>query len=341
MPFRAHRCTHRSVEEDLEGTRRQGEAARAARRALVGRSGRIRKLDLAYLEDDGTLLTRDGNWLLAAATRRFFGEVAADAFDFVSFFPQTAPDDGAFHLLLHNATRGIGKPAVDRRASYGGPPRLQSVHLFYPLAALPTNPTERLPANNDSVLSLIAQEVGHRWGASVRFQDRAGRLSGDLLGRDRGHWSFFLDTGASALEGNRWEAIGRYHWSLTPTDGYSPLDQYLMGLRLPEEVQPLRVLRGARDPDGRSWSASDRPTTGIRLGASVEEIPLAAIVEAEGLRDPEPHPGQLFRHAFVLLLQRHEGLLATRLRQLDWIRASWEAYFFRATEGRATLSTAL
>lgn len=339
MPFRAHRCRHRSVEEDLEATRRQAEAARAARRALAGRSGRVG--NIAYLEDDGTLLAREGGWLLAAATRRFFAEVAAGAFDFVSFFPQTGPNDGAFHLLLHNADRGIGKPPVDRRASYGETSRLQSVHLFYPLPALPANPTERLPDNNDTVLSLIAQEVGHRWGASVRFRDPAGHLSRNLLGRDESHWSFFLDSGASALEGNRWEAIGRYHWSLTPTDGYCPLDQYLMGLRLPEEVPPLRLLRRARDPDGRSWSASDRPRTGVRLAASVEEVPLVAIVAAEGPRDPPLRPGQVFRHAFVLLLRRHEGLLGARLRQLDRVRGFWEAHFFRATEARATLSTAL
>ncbi len=339
MPFRAHRCVHRSVEEDLEATCRQGEAARAARRALGGRSGRLGHI--AYLEDDGTLLTHDGLWLLAAATRRFFAEVATDAFDFVSFFPQTGPNGGAFHLLIHNATRGIGKPTVDHRASYGGPARLQSVHLFYPLPALPANPTERLPDNNDTVLSLIAQEVGHRWGASVRFRDPVGRLNADLLGRDGSHWSFFLDSGASALEGNWWETFGAYHWSLRPTDGYSPLDQYLMGLRLPEEVPPLRMLRRARDPQGLSWTASDRPTTGVRLEAEVEEIPLAAIVAAEGRREPAPRTGQGFRHAFVLLLRRHEGLLGARVRQLDGIRCCWEGYFSRATEGRATLSTVL
>jgi hypothetical protein len=334
-----HRCSRRSAEEDLAASRRQAAVALAAGRARAGRSGRVG--DIAYLEDDGTLLSPDGQWLLAPASRRFFAEVAADAFDFVSFFPQTGPDGGAFHLLIRNSDRGIGKPVVDHRAAYGAPSRLQSVHLFYPLPALPENPTERLPENNDSVLSLIAQEVGHRWGASVRFRDPAGRLSGDLLGRDGSHWSFFLDSGASALEGNCWEAHGGYHWSLRPTDGYSPLDQYLMGVRVPEEVPPLRLLRRARDPEGRSWKASDRPKTGVRLQAEVEEIPLKAIVAAEGSRDPAPRAGQAFRHAFVLLLRRHEGLLGARLRQLDAIRGSWEAYFSRATEGRATLRMAL
>lgn len=331
-------CLPRSAEEDLEASRRLDDAVRAAGRVPKGRSGRFG--GIAYLEDDGTLLTGEGEWLLAAATRRFFNEVAAADFDFVSFFPQTGPNAGAFHLLIHNADRGIGKPVLDYRTLYGGHPRLQSVHLFYPLTALPANPTERLPENNDTVLSLIAQEMGHRWGASVRFRDASGRLSRDLQGREGSHWSFFLDSGASALEGNRWEHIGRYHWSLTPTDGYSPLDLYLMGLRPAEEVPPFRLLRAARDPEGGSWSANSRPTTGVRLEATVEEIPLHAIVDAEGPRDPPPRPGKQFRHAFVLLLQRHEGLLGARVRQLDRIRGCWEAYFFRATEGRATLSTA-
>ena len=88
MHLPAHCCLHRSAEEDLEASRRQDKAVRSTGRARTGRSGRFG--GIAYLEDDGTLLTRGGQWLLAAATRRFFTEVAADAFDFVSFFPQTA-----------------------------------------------------------------------------------------------------------------------------------------------------------------------------------------------------------------------------------------------------------
>lgn len=199
MHLPVHRCVPRSAEEDLEASRRQEDAVRAAGRMLKGRSGQFG--DIVYLEDDGTLLTGEGEWLLAAATRRFFTEVAASDVDFVSFFPQTGPNAGAFHLLIHNADRGIGKPVLDYRALYGGHARLQSVHLFYPLAALPANPTERLPENNDTVLSLVAQEMGRRWGASVRFRDASGRLRRDLQGRERSHWSFFLDSGPPPWRG--------------------------------------------------------------------------------------------------------------------------------------------
>jgi hypothetical protein len=341
MHLLTHCCRHRSADEDLEAARRQTDAARVAGKLRRGRSDRIG--NIAYLEDDGTLRSSHGGWLLAPASRRFFEEITREPFDFVSFFPQTAPNDGAFHVLVHNADRGIGKPLVDYREFYGAKNGLQSVHLFYPLTMLPLNPTDRLWENNDTTLSLIAQEVGHRWAASVQFEDREGRLSGDLLGRDESHWSFFLDSGASAMEGNRWEGVGDYHWSLTPTDGYCPLDLYLMGVLPAGEVPSLRLLRNAQNPDGDPWLASDRPTTGIRLMAEVEEIPLDAIVrvKGQGPREPAPQPGQEFRHAFVLLLRRQEPLIGSRLLQLERIRTCWEAYFSRATGERARVNTTL
>lgn len=88
---------------------------------------------------------------------------------------QADPARAARRVRAGRSSR-IGRPAVDSRDRYGGRGRLQSIHLFYPLPLLPANPTERLRDSNDTVLSLIAQEVGHRWGASIRFRDRAARL---------------------------------------------------------------------------------------------------------------------------------------------------------------------
>ncbi|MBI2080963.1 MAG: hypothetical protein HYT86_04430 [candidate division NC10 bacterium] len=56
----------------------------------------------------------------------------------------------------------IGRPAVDCRGRCGGPERLQSVYVLYPLPLFPANPTERLRDTKDR-------------GASIRFRDRAAR----------------------------------------------------------------------------------------------------------------------------------------------------------------------
>ena len=110
-------------------------------------------------------------------------------------------------LQRHPGNRqGIPGPPHDYRE--GGSSRLDSVHLFPPLRELPEDPEARVDKdNNDNTLSLIAQEVGHRWSAFVWFRDRdrGGVPSSALLGRDRSHWNFFLETGGSPLEGNEWK----------------------------------------------------------------------------------------------------------------------------------------
>ncbi len=84
------------------------------------------------------------------------------------------------------------------------------------------------------------QELGHRWGAHVAFQSRAGE-SMDLLGRDCSHWSFFMDTNNSAMEGNRWVDNGNGTFETTTSFydfGYSQLDRYLMGFAPAEASRP-------------------------------------------------------------------------------------------------------
>jgi hypothetical protein len=57
----------------------------------------------------------------------------------------------------------------------------------------------------------MGQETGHQWLAFVDF-DNAGMCSNFLLGRQLAHWSFFHDTDASNMEGNRWQDNQIVHW---------------------------------------------------------------------------------------------------------------------------------
>jgi hypothetical protein len=59
------------------------------------------------------------------------------------------------------------------------------------------------------------------------------------------HWSFFLDTGGSPLEGNAWELAGHDYRTVTDaTSGeFSALDLYLMGAAEAAEVDPMLLLR--------------------------------------------------------------------------------------------------
>jgi hypothetical protein len=294
---------------------------------------------IALVENDHTLLDSNGEWILREAAWKFY-QTHEDRYDFLSFFPLSGPDNGAYHLGVFNAIQGIGKGHRDRRREYGSGGRLQSVHLFYPLSTLPTDPTARITDNNDSSLSLIAQEFGHRWAAFVWFRDRenGGLPSPALLGRDRSHWSFFLDTRASCMEGNKWGAINSSYFSLDETDGYCELDQYLMGLRGPEEVQPMTLIVS----QDRNRRASDRPVAGIQISGRPKIVSIQEIIDFEGPRVPGvAHAPKAFRHAFILLLRHGEVPRRDDLRKLDRIRLWWEAYFFDMTGGRGTVDTSL
>jgi hypothetical protein len=96
-------------------------------------------------------------------------------------------------------------------------------------------------AQGDEFRTAFLHEVGHRWGA--RIGARRGDQEFDLTGREGGHWSYFLDTGGSPLEGNQFDSTLPLRTATPPLRlQYSPLDLYLMGLIGPEAVGPIRLL---------------------------------------------------------------------------------------------------
>ena len=335
--------------------------------------------DVAVVQDDGTLLDRNDEWILTKATRQFYKRPRKDDYHFVSFFPvsrpQTKPghpegDTHAYHVGVFNDIRGIGKGFRDRRHDYreGGSSRLDSVHLFPPLRELPEDPEARVDKdNNDNTLSLIAQEVGHRWSAFVWFRDRdrGGVPSSALLGRDRSHWNFFLETGGSPLEGNEWKKDEHGKDGALISSGrrgpYSRLDLYLMGLIPREKVEKLELLRHEevrpeplRDRHGavrstKHGAAADavtpesRPKPGFKVdGAKKKIILIEDIIDFEG--DRYPRFGEApteFRHAFALLLRRDEEPTPADVQKLNEIRTKWEKHFRNATENKGSVDTRL
>ncbi len=156
---------------------------------------------------------------------------------------------------------------------------------------------------------VFGQELGHRWGAFVH----ADGLGGALLGRDAAHWSYFLDTGGSPLEGNAWRDEGNGVFRTANDVGsvaFSDLDLYLMGLLPPDQVAPFFLVespdtRGQRDDFGRPLEASSPPSlaqdvriTGVRTDLGVEDV-----IAVEGPRSPGASAPAEVRIAFVLVVR--------------------------------------
>jgi hypothetical protein len=274
---------------------------------------------------------------IAAAARRFY-ETHRDDYQQLVFFtsrPLTAPTAFAYSLTVRNTDAGIGAPVSDHTGGYGSQGRLESLVMMDAVAKYPDDLEKRF-LRADSTLAVLAHEVGHRWLAYARFRDAAGP-SDELLGRGKAHWSFFADTQGSHNEGNAIEELshGRYR----TTDAgvrYSPLDQYLMGIRPAAEVPPFFFVRspvGAGDDPGRL------PEVGVRFEGTRQDVTIEDVIAALGPRQPLAGPKPPFRQAYVYVSVGAPN--AVELAKVDRIRTAFEAYFANATEGRWAVSTSL
>ncbi|MBI4355554.1 MAG: hypothetical protein HY597_03770, partial [Candidatus Omnitrophica bacterium] len=300
--------------------------------------------DIAVLVDDGTLISGGSIDQVQAAIE--FYRTHPDTFDFLMFFPNLDHTEGSFHSIVRNDTLGIGRTVMDNSLLYGSNHVLQSVTNYVNYATFPADPRARIPGNNDSSLSLIAQEAGHRWAAFAKFDTDPGpgvNSSSALLGRQGAHWCFFHHTesvgpanGASSLEGNTWSGTGP--WTSTElTDGYSPLDLYLMGLREAAAVPPLFYIA---NPTGTSATCSATPTTGVTIDGTQTTVTMQQVLEAMGPRVPDAANAQrTYRQAFVLLAQSVPS--QADIDKLEAIRSAWVSYFSVETLGLGIVDTSL
>jgi uncharacterized protein (TIGR03437 family) len=289
------------------------------------------------------------------ATRRFYAN-HADVYDFVFLFNNfgltPGPGTFAFELNVRNDIVGIGDVLVgqetfDLGAEFGSPKRLASFLHMGSLSAYPDDPKQQIPLiGENNTLSVMGQEAGHRWGIYTQFLDPAtDQVSDALLGRDLAHWSFFFNSQGSVIEGNdivdKGPGASPRFLTRAPVTRYGEFDQYIMGLRAPEEVASSFLVEqpqgaGSRDP-GRM------PKSGVTFDGIRKNVSIADIIAAEGPRKPDHSMAQrIFNFAFVLLAE--EGAAAPsegEIAKLDRIRREWEVYFEQAAGFRATANTEL
>jgi hypothetical protein len=274
-----------------------------------------------------------------AVARKFYATHPDDYQQLIVFTSRKLVPPGAFayELLVKNADGGTGQEATDLSVAYGSAGRLESFVTMDDLAKYPDDLTLRF-LGEDSTLSVLAHEVGHRWLANARFRD-GNTVSSELLGRDQVHWSFFLDSDGSHLEGNDIEPQpGGGFRTVGAALRYSALDQYLMGLRDASEVPPFFFVRG---PSGVGPDPGRDPQVGVSFGGTRKDVAIGDVVAALGTRRPAGGPWAVpFRQAFVYVSVDGPPDPAV-LAKLERVRSAWPAFFARSTEGRGAVDTRL
>jgi len=274
---------------------------------------------------------------LASTVRRFY-TAHPDLFEQVVVYTSRPlnPLAGslAFEINVQNHVQGIGLDQVDDSAAWGSGGRLESVVFMDSVD----------PYLDVDGFEILGHEVAHRWLAHFRFKDASGASSGALLGRANVHWSFFLDTDASVMEGNDIADLGGGRFETVDfTRGYSPLDLYAMGLRGPEEVPPFFYVEGADNfRPNRTYKVSTAPEAGVSFTGVRRAVRMEDVLAAMGPRVPDAaHAPRSSRLAFILVSDATAPATPTRMAGVARIRTRLEDLFRAATGGRATVETSL
>ncbi len=275
-----------------------------------------------------------------------------DAYDTVIVFNDLDMDASDFSLAhaytVRNEVRGIGEFIYDSGRVFGSPRRLSSFVNMGALSGYPASPAAPIRGlPHSSMLTILAHEIGHRFLAYTPFKDpETGELSDALLGRQFAHWSFFLNSSASVLEGNairdNGEGTSPRFETTAATQTYSLLDQYLMGLLDPSEVPPSFLVTNPTSTTGSLGNASRTPEVGVEFDGVRKEIRVEDIIEAVGPRRPDTSVSQRqFRQAFILLVDEGAQPKPESLRTLRQLRRWWLSFFDLHSESRASSSADL
>jgi len=263
----------------------------------------------------------------------------------------------AFFAPVRNTIAGIAQTVGEvngGQAAFGSAGRLMGFLNMNRLDLYPADPTTDIPGlGTFNTLDIMGQESGHMWMSFVCSNAATcGTNNEPILGRDNSHWSFFLDTDASDMEGNNWQQNTTTTFtSNEATARFSPLDQYLMGLRPAADVpdffyignpSPANPCSTTRPQGGRACA----PELNVNVTGNRTNVTIGTIPAVNGTRTPAAgystvNTGTVLRQAFILLIQSGATAPQADITKWDTIRSQWVSYYATATDGRGSVDTSL
>lgn len=285
-----------------------------------------------------------------AVAQRFYA-THDDAYDYLVIFNGLGMPDSASSLastrIVRNAFTGNGDVQVDMGREFGSPSRLQAViHMAYP-GQYPEDLLQARMRYTDTPIGILAHETGHLWlaYATTREPDNANALS--LLGGQLAHWSFNFNSLASLLEGNTIEDHndGTFR-TIDATHRFSPLDQYLMGLRPAWDVRleghDLFRVADSTTISGNAIPNTRLPQTGVDMRGFRTNVAIEDIMAANGRRTPDHTVSQKrFRFGFIYIVPAGAQPAQADLDKINRFRTLFEPYFSNAADSRAIAETTL
>lgn len=272
------------------------------------------------------------------STAQKFYENHEDTYEYLVIFNNLgipdSPSSIASEMTLRTRWTGNGDEAADSGKWYGSPARLEALVNMGPLSQYPNDLNAPMLARpEDTPLTILAHEAGHLFLAFASIADPTALHGRPMLGYQAAHWSFNFNSEASLLEGNRIQDNGagaspRFR-TTGSAQGYSPLDQYLMGFRAAEDVPPFHEVFFVT---GSGISNDNHPQTGVSFNGQRRNVAMDELIAAVGRRTPDyTIAPRRFRLAFLLVVPKGTQPSDADLAKLNNFRAAFEAYYQRAT----------
>ena len=282
-----------------------------------------------------------------AAAQKFY-QTHEDADDYLVIYNNmdipALGDALAYESTVRNQGAGYAVPALDDGRMYGSASRLQAVLNMGQLGQYPADPNGIVPAREsagDTPLTVVAHETGHLFLAFASIRDPDDPAARPMLGYQLAHWNFAYDSEASLLEGERIVDFGpgvSPRFLTTDTvQGYSPLDQYLMGFRAAADVPDTFLVTGVP-----AYFAQRHPQSGVTFDGTRQNIRVGDVIAAEGRRTPDYTVAQRrFRFAFILVAPQGSQPSAGDLAKIDSYRQQFETFYAQASSNNAVADTVL
>lgn len=266
-----------------------------------------------------------------------FHETHSQDFDFVVIFTDfpvrlEGGEAFAFFSTIQNQIKGIGVSTFNESKTFGSP-RIQGMLVMGQISKYKPDPNQEF-FRGYSTMEVMSHEAAHRWLFYPEFINNAVR-SADLLGFQDAHYSFYVDSDASVMEGNDVADNGNGSYTtVASTEAYSKLDLYLMGFLPPSAVPPFFYVSGNSDK-------TRLPEVGVTFLGPRVNVNVSQIIQAEGQRVPNSVASQKkFKEAFILFTKKPNAAPAD-ITKLDNIRKNFAAFFKAKTNNKGTLDTSL
>jgi PKD repeat protein len=184
-------------------------------------------------------------------------------------------------------------------------------------------------------VEIFGQEMTHRFASFAEVPGEG------MLGRQDAHWSFFMNTEASVMEGNRWIEDGNGFLSTAGFETFSQLDLYLMGvLDAGSVAEPLFVIQNPQQAGGRT--PGSEPEVGVHIRGDRHDLTMAEIIAQVGPRVPDAAVApNVFSLAFILVVPDGAQVPPGDLDRMELFRRTFVDWFHQETDELASIDTSL